>query len=120
MLFYCQNVCMLFADECYNLCLLIGYGRGYIFEPVYDFNSFLQLTILVKYFYSVIRCRYDWACTQSHNLLSWKQTEDVQDNVRYFFWYNSQFLVIYKSTTDKLHVNYLFKYPFYSQPLMLF
>ena len=89
MLFYCQNVCMLFADGCYNLCLLIGYGRGYIFEPVYDFNSFLQLRILVKYFCSVLRCSYDWVCTQSHNLLSWKQTEDVQDNVRYFFWYNS-------------------------------
>ena len=54
MFFYGQNVCMIFADGCYNLCLLIGYGRGYIFEPVYDFNSLLQLRILVKYFYSVI------------------------------------------------------------------
>ena len=54
MLFYCQNVCMIFADGCCNLCLLIGYGRGYVFEPVYDFNSLLQLRILVKYFYSVI------------------------------------------------------------------
>ena len=54
MLFYCQNVCMIFANGCCNLCLLIGYGRGYVFEPVYDFNSLLQLRILVKYFYSVI------------------------------------------------------------------
>lgn len=54
MLFYCQNVCMIFANGCCNLCLLSGYGRGYVFEPVYDFNSLLQLRILVKYFYSVI------------------------------------------------------------------
>ena len=70
MLFYCQNVCILFAHGCYTLCLLIGYGREYIFEPVYDFNSFLQLRILVKSFYGVIRCCYDWVCTHSHNLLS--------------------------------------------------
>ena len=54
MLFYCQNVCMIFANGCCNLCLLSGYGRGYVFEPVYDFNSLLQLRILVKCFYSVI------------------------------------------------------------------
>ena len=54
MLFYCQNVCMIFANGCCNLCLLSGYGRGYVFEPVYDFNSLLQLRILVNYFYSVI------------------------------------------------------------------
>ena len=45
---------MIFANGCCNLCLLIGYGRGYVFEPVYDFNSLLQFRILVKYFYSVI------------------------------------------------------------------